>query len=93
LLFTGDQLGSEIARNPHIADFLVSILYAAASTKRDLTVTLNPYPSGVGYIDASGVFQGFRKEDLISQGAALICTTLDKLPRMSELCKIDPKVA
>ena len=91
-MFTGVQLAAEIARNPQIADFLVSILYCAASTKRDLTVKLTPYPSGVGYIDASGEFKGFRAGDAIASGAALICATIDRLPKMSEICKIDPKV-
>jgi hypothetical protein len=74
-----------------IADFLVSILYAAASTKRDLKVTLQPYPAGVGYIDSAREFVGFRSSDEISSGAAMILRTLDKLPRVSELCKIEPK--
>jgi hypothetical protein len=64
---------------------------AALADQSILKLTLNPYPSGVGYFNSQGEYIGFKEDDDIIIGAPRIVKLLDSLPAISELVKLQPE--
>jgi len=88
LMCSGEELSLEIKRSEILADFLISITYAAAAT--GIPACLDPYPTGVGYF-SNDLFIGFTKDDDFATGAARIVTLLESLPNVTKLAEIPGK--